>query len=85
MRTLFSVVLLSGCSENLIRNIPGEDLPPTEPTTGTAVTEREVYSSHLFHTYMRAVGVDPTKNFYPNDRPVPIADPKAAAIDEILI
>ncbi|MFO0801944.1 MAG: DUF1501 domain-containing protein [Gemmataceae bacterium] len=52
--------------------------------TGTTVTEREVYSSHLFHTYMRAVGVDPTKNFYPNDRPVPIADPKAAAIDEIL-
>ena len=52
--------------------------------TGTAVTEREVYSSHLFHTYMRAVGVDPTKNFYPNDRPVPIADPKAAAIAEIL-
>jgi hypothetical protein len=51
---------------------------------GTAVTEREVYSAHLFHTYMRAVGVDPTKNFYPNDRPVPIADPKAAAIDEIL-
>ena len=52
--------------------------------TGTAVTEREVYSGHLFHTYMRAVGVDPTKNFYPNERPVPIADPKAAAIDEIL-
>jgi uncharacterized protein (DUF1501 family) len=52
--------------------------------TGTAVTDREVYSAHLFHTYMRAVGVDPTKNFYPNDRPVPIADPKAAAIDEIL-
>ena len=52
--------------------------------TGTTVTEREVYSSHLFHTYMRAVGVDPTKNFYPNDRPVPIADPKAEAIDEIL-
>lgn len=51
---------------------------------GTAVTDREVYSAHLFHTYMRAVGVDPTKNFYPNDRPVPIADPKAAAIDEIL-
>jgi hypothetical protein len=52
--------------------------------TGTAVTEREVFSAHLFHTYMRAVGVDSTKNFYPNDRPVPIADPHAAAIDEIL-
>ena len=52
--------------------------------TGTAVTEREVYSGHLFHTYLRAVGVDSTKNFYPNERPVPIADPKTAAIDEIL-
>ena len=53
--------------------------------TGTAVTDREVYSGHLVHTYLRAVGLDGTKNFYPNDRPVPIADPKAAAIDEILI
>jgi hypothetical protein len=52
--------------------------------TGTAVADREVSSGHLFHTYLRAVGVNPTKNFYPNDRPVPIADPKAAAIDEIL-
>jgi hypothetical protein len=52
--------------------------------TGTAVTDREVHSAHLFHTYMRAVGVDPTKNFYPNDRPIPIADPHAAAITEIL-
>lgn len=55
----------------------------TNPT-GTAVTDREVYSAHLFHTYLRAVGLDPNKNFYPNERPVPIADPKAAAIDEIL-
>jgi uncharacterized protein (DUF1501 family) len=53
--------------------------------TGTAVTDREVWSGHLFHTYMKAVGVDSTKNFYPNERPVPIADPKAAAIDEILV
>jgi hypothetical protein len=52
---------------------------------GTAVADREVNSGHLFHTYLRAVGLDPTKNFYPNDRPIPIADPKAAAIDEILV
>ncbi|MDY3562427.1 DUF1501 domain-containing protein [Gemmata sp. JC673] len=52
--------------------------------TGTAVTDREVSSGHLFHTYLRAVGLDSTKNFYPNDRPVPVADPKAAAIEEIL-
>jgi hypothetical protein len=51
---------------------------------GTAVTEREVHGGHLFHTYFRALGLDPTKNFYPKDRPVPIADPKASAIMEVL-
>ena len=51
---------------------------------GTAVTDREVYSGHLWHTYLQAVGLDSTKNFYPNERPVPIADPKASAITEIL-
>jgi hypothetical protein len=51
---------------------------------GTAVVEREVNAGHLFHTYLRAVGQDPTKNFYPNDRPIPIADPKASAIAELL-
>jgi uncharacterized protein (DUF1501 family) len=51
---------------------------------GTAVTDREVNGGHLFHTYLRAVGQDPTKNFHPNDRPIPIADPKASAIAELL-
>jgi hypothetical protein len=51
---------------------------------GTAVTDREVNAGHLFHTYLTAVGLDPAKNFYPNERPVPVADPKAAAITEAL-
>lgn len=51
---------------------------------GTAVTDREVDGGHLFHTYYRAVGLDPTKNFYDNERPVAKADPKASAITEIL-
>jgi uncharacterized protein (DUF1501 family) len=51
---------------------------------GTVVVEREVNAGHLFHTYLRAVGQDPTKNFYPNDRPIPAADPKASAITELL-
>jgi hypothetical protein len=55
----------------------------TNPT-GTAVTDREVWAGHLFHTYLQAVGLDSTKNFYPNERPVPMADPKAAAISEVL-
>ncbi len=51
---------------------------------GTAVVEREVNSGHLFHTYFRALGLDSLKKFHPNDRPVPIADPKAEPIGEIL-
>jgi hypothetical protein len=56
----------------------------TNPT-GTAIADREVWAGHLFHTYLQAVGLDSTKNFYPNERPVPVADPKAAAIKEILV
>jgi uncharacterized protein (DUF1501 family) len=51
---------------------------------GTAVSDREVDGGHLFHTYYQAVGLDPTKNFYDNGRPVAKADPKASAITEIL-
>jgi uncharacterized protein (DUF1501 family) len=51
---------------------------------GTAVTDREVHGGHLFHTYLQAVGLDSTTNFYPNNRPVPVADPEVEAIEEIL-
>lgn len=52
---------------------------------GTAVIDREVDGGHLFHTYYRAVGLDPTKNFYDNGRPTSKADPKASAIEELLV
>ncbi|MBA4191239.1 MAG: DUF1501 domain-containing protein [Planctomycetaceae bacterium] len=71
-------VALGGCG------IKGGAVVGKTNATGTAVTDREVYSGHLFHTYLRAVGLDSTKSFYPNERPVPIADPKTAAITEIL-
>ncbi|MBN9521178.1 DUF1501 domain-containing protein [bacterium] len=51
---------------------------------GTTIADREVGPWHLFHTYLRAVGLNPQRNFYPNERPVPVADPHASAIDEIL-
>jgi uncharacterized protein (DUF1501 family) len=51
---------------------------------GTAVTEREVNGGHLFHTYFRALGLNPTKNYYVNQQPIPMADPKASAITEVL-
>jgi hypothetical protein len=51
---------------------------------GTQVIEREVHGGHLFHTYFRALGLNPTKNYYVNQQPIPMADPKASAIEEIL-
>lgn len=71
-------VALAGCG------IKGGALVGKTNATGTAVTHREVTSGHLFHTYLKAVGLDPARNFHPNRRPVPVADPAAAAIDEVL-
>jgi uncharacterized protein (DUF1501 family) len=71
-------VALAGCGIK-----PGSVVGKTN-ANGTTVIDREVNGGHLFHTYLRAVGQDPTKNFHPNDRPVPIADPKASAITELL-
>jgi len=51
---------------------------------GTAVTDRMVHGGHLFHTYFRALGLNPTKNWYINEQPIPMCDPKAEAITEIL-
>lgn len=52
---------------------------------GTAVVDREVNGGHLFHTYLRALGFDSKKNFYVDQRPLPMADPKASPIEEILL
>ncbi len=71
-------VALAGCG------IKGGAVVGKTNANGTAVVDREVYSSHLFHTYLAAVGLDATKNFYPNERPVPIGDPEAEKISEIL-
>jgi len=71
-------VALAGCGLK-----PGAVVGKTN-ANGTAVIDREVNGGHLFHTYLRAVGQDPTKSWHPNDRPVPIADPKAGAIGELL-
>ena len=71
-------VAMAGCGLK-----PGSVIGKTN-ANGTAVTDREVNGGHLFHTYFKALGLDPTKNFHPAGRPVPIADPKASAIKEIL-
>jgi hypothetical protein len=51
---------------------------------GTAVTDGQVHGGHLFHTYLKALGLDPKKNFYIEQRPIPMADPKASIIREVL-
>jgi len=71
-------VALAGCG------IVGGALVGRTNANGTAVTEREVNGGHLFHTYFRAVGLDPRRNHYADGRPIPMADPAAAPIREIL-
>jgi hypothetical protein len=51
---------------------------------GTAVTDRMVHGGHLFHTWFRALGLNPNKNWYIDQRPIPMGDPKASAIKEVL-
>ncbi len=51
---------------------------------GTAVTDREVDHGHLFHTYVRAIGVDSSGEFDIGGRKMPIADPAKGPIKELL-
>jgi uncharacterized protein (DUF1501 family) len=51
---------------------------------GTAVVDRQVNGGHLFHTYFRALGLNPTRNHSHEGRPIPMADPQATAINEVL-
>src|SRR5262249_32787414 len=53
--------------------------------TGTAVTDREVHGGHLFHTYFKALGLNPKKNYFVNQQPIRMTDPDAAEIAEILV
>lgn len=75
--TAWSVVM-GGCG------IKGGAVVGKTNANGTAVADRQVNGGHLFHTYLKALGVDSRKNFYINQRPIPMADPKAEPIKEIL-
>ncbi len=71
-------VALAGCG------VKGGAVVGKTNANGTAVTDRQVHGGHLFHTYLRALGFDSKKNFYIDQRPIAIADPKAAPISEVL-
>jgi uncharacterized protein (DUF1501 family) len=51
---------------------------------GTQVADRQVDHGHLFHTYLQAVGVDSREPIDVDGRPMPVADPAAAPIKELL-
>jgi hypothetical protein len=71
-------VALAGCG------VKGGAVVGSTNANGTAVTDREVNGGHLFHTYFRALGLNSKRNHYPQGQPVPMADPKADAITEVL-
>lgn len=71
-------VVLGGCGIQ-----PGAVIGKTNDN-GTAVADRQVDHGHLFHTYLRAVGVDPTAKFDAGGRAIPMADPAAESIRELL-
>jgi uncharacterized protein (DUF1501 family) len=51
---------------------------------GTKVVDRVVDHGHLFHTILRAAGVDSQAEFEIAGRRYPLADPAKAAIEELL-
>jgi hypothetical protein len=64
--------------------IKGGSVSGKTNANGTAVTDGQVHAGHLWHTYFKALGIDPLTNHYPDQRPIPIADPKASEIKEVL-
>jgi uncharacterized protein (DUF1501 family) len=51
---------------------------------GTEVVDKQVGAGHLFHTYLSAVGLDPTDSFEADGRVIQLAEPSATAITELL-
>lgn len=63
--------------------VPGAVIGKTNDK-GTAVADREVDAGHLFHTYFQALGLDTSGDHQLDGRSVPIGDPAAAPIKELL-
>ncbi len=71
-------VLLGGCGIQ-----PGAIIGKTNEN-GTAVVDREVDHGHVFHTILRAVGVNSSAEFEIGGRKFPIADPSKEPVRELL-
>ncbi len=62
---------------------PGNVVGKTN-ANGTEIVDKQVGGGHLFHTYLRAVGLDPTESFEADGRVIQLADPTAKAVSELL-
>jgi Protein of unknown function (DUF1501) len=62
---------------------PGNVVGKTN-ANGTEIVDKQVGGGDLFHTYLRAVGLDPTESFEAEGRVIQLADPSATAISELL-
>jgi len=71
-------IALAGCG---IQH--GAVIGKTDPK-GIEVTDRKVDHRHLFHTYLRAVGIDSSGEFDIAGRRFPVADPAFGPIKELL-
>jgi uncharacterized protein (DUF1501 family) len=71
-------VALAGCG------IQGGVVVGRTNANGIEVTDRQVHAGHLFHTYFRALGLNPRRHHLADGRPIPMADPQATPIPEVL-
>lgn len=71
-------IALGGCG------IKGGAVAGKTNANGTRVIDQEVNGGHLFHTYYRAVGLDPTEAFWHNGRPFEKADPATSPVTDVL-
>ena len=51
---------------------------------GTEIVDRPVHVGEMFHTYLRAVGLDPTATHQVGGNKVPIGAPERSAVEELL-
>jgi hypothetical protein len=51
---------------------------------GTEIKDRPVHVAEMFHTYMKAVGLDPTATHAVGGNAVPIGTPERSAVKELL-
>jgi len=71
-------IALGGCGIQ-----PGAVIGSTNDM-GTEVADREVDGGHLFHTYLQALGIDTTASHDVQGKTIPIGDPAAESIQELL-